>query len=168
LPIVRSTTLAMLLAVALLVAPAAAHNFEVGPIRIGHPWARATPPVAPVAGGYLKLVNAGPAPDRLVSISSAIAERVEIHESTIVDGIARMRPVTGGVEVGAGATVEMKPGGTHIMFIKPDRPLKEGDVVPAILTFEGAGTVEVEFAVQGMGAPEPADASHGVHGTDAE
>jgi len=166
LPIVRSTTLALLLFVALLVAPAAAHNFEVGSIRVGHPWARATPPVAPVAGGYLKLVNAGLEPDRLLSISSPIAERVEIHESTVVDGVARMRPVAGGVEIGAGATVELKPGGTHIMFIKPNRPLKEGDVVPATLTFERAGTVDVAFAVQGMGAP--AGVEHNAHGTGAE
>lgn len=152
------------LALAVSISAAVGHDFQAGSITINHPWSRATPPVAPVAGGYLTLTNDGDMADRLVSISSPLSERVEIHESTVSDGIASMRPVQNGIEIAAGETVELQPGGTHIMFLKPSGPLKEGERFAAELTFEQAGTIEVEFVVQGMGAgPAPAD-EHDEHG----
>ena len=155
---------AAFLALAVSISPAVGHDFQGGSITIDHPWSRATPPIAPVAGGYLTLTNDGDIADRLVSISSPLSERVEIHESTVSDGVASMRPVQNSIEIGAGETIELQPGGMHIMFLKPSRPLKEGERFAATLVFELAGTIDVEFAVQNMGArPESAN-EHDGHG----
>ena len=160
--VVASTALALLT----VSMPAAAHEYIVGGIKIDHPWARATPPAASVGGGYVTLTNTGTEPDRLVSSSSPIAQNVEIHESSVVDGVARMRPLVEGIEIAPGATVMLKSGGAHIMFIKPTKRFVEGERFPATLKFEKAGTIVVEFAVQGLGASTPAE-SHGDHGSMA-
>ncbi|WP_292622453.1 copper chaperone PCu(A)C [Mesorhizobium sp.] len=128
-----------------------AHEFKVGELEIGHPWSRATPPGAKVAGGYFTVTNKGNSPDRLLSISSDISDKVELHEMGIKDGVMTMRPVTGGLEIPAGGKVALKPGGYHLMFIGLKRQPKQGEKFPATLTFEKAGSVTVEFAVEGMG-----------------
>lgn len=142
-----------------------AHDYKVGDIKIDHPWSRATPMVAPVAGGYITVTNNGGEPDRLLGGSASLAERVEIHESTTTDGVARMRPLPDGLVIEPGATVELKPGGTHLMFVKPSKQLKEGERFKATLAFEKAGKVDVEFAVQGMGNQPATRQEHEGHGT---
>lgn len=145
--------------------PAAAHDFRAGSLEIDHPWSRATPPGAPVAGGYLKIENDGSTPDRLLVITSDIASKAEIHESAVTDGVASMRLLEKPIEIAPGQSVELKLGGTHIMFMKPVRTLKAGDRFTARLTFEKAGDVDVEFVVQGMGSRAPEETpDHGQHG----
>jgi len=122
-----------------------------GQVRIERPWTRATPPGAKVAGGFLVIRNAGAAPDRLVSVSSPAAARVETHV-TVKDGdISRMREVKG-YEIPANGSFELKPGGAHLMFVDLKAPFKQGGKVPATLRFQRAGEVKVEFLVEGMGA----------------
>ncbi len=159
---------AAFLALAVSISPALGHDFQAGSITIDHPWSRATPPVAPVAGGYLTLTNDGDIADRLISISSPLSDRVEIHESTVSDGVASMRPVQIGIEIGSGETVELQPGGMHIMFLKPSRPLKDGERFAATLVFEQAGAIDVEFAVQNMGARPASANKHDGHGEPAQ
>ncbi|MBB4004897.1 MAG: copper chaperone PCu(A)C [Aurantimonas endophytica] len=132
-----------------------AHDYTVADIHIGHPWARATPPQAKVAGAYLSIENNGAAPDRLVGGSTSAARAVEIHSTEVTDGVMRMRQVTDGLDIPAGETVALAPGGYHLMLIDPVEPLKAGARVPLTLEFETAGPVEVELAVEAMGAPEP-------------
>ena len=120
-------------------------------LTIEQPWSRATPGGAKVAGGFLTIRNAGPAPDRLVGGSTGIAGRVEIHETTMADGISRMRELDQGIAVSPGGAVELKPGGYHLMFQDLKQPLKEGDRFTAILRFEHAGERPVEFRVEGVG-----------------
>ncbi|WP_292236111.1 copper chaperone PCu(A)C, partial [Mesorhizobium sp.] len=96
---------------------ASAHGFKLGDLEIGHPWSRATPPGAKVAGGYFSVTNKGAAPDRLVSVSSDICEKAELHEMGVKDGVMTMRPVGGGLEIPAGGKVALKPGGYHLMFV---------------------------------------------------
>lgn len=159
----KTRAFAILSIAASLVATAAlSHDFQSGTIRVDHPWSRATPPGAPVAGGYLKIENAGTEPDRLVSVASEIAASTELHESVVKDGVASMRPLDGPLEVPAGQTVEVGAG-NHIMFVKPARTLKKGDEFKATLVFEKAGPIEVVFVVQGMGSRAPEEASE--HGT---
>jgi len=108
-----------------------------------------------------------PNPTALLAAVPPLAERFEIHISSVEDGVARMRPAADGIEIGPGETAELKPGGTHIMFIKPSGLPDEGRTFPASLTFEKAGTVEVEFTVETMRGPtveEPPAADHGGHG----
>lgn len=140
------------IALALSGTVAFAHGFQVGPLKIGHPWSRATPAGAKVGGGYLSIENTGSAPDRLVSVSVPFAARAEIHEMAVKDGIMTMRPLEQGVAVPAGAKVEFKPGGYHIMFMELKQPLKQGEMMKGTLTFEKAGSVDVEFKVDSIAA----------------
>ncbi|MDR7034391.1 copper chaperone PCu(A)C [Mesorhizobium sp. BE184] len=142
------------LAIALLFAGAHgvwAHEFKLGQLDIDHPWSRATPPGASVAGGYFTVANEGSTPDRLVSISSDISEKAEMHEMTVKDGVMTMRPVQGGLEVPAGGKLELAPGGYHLMFIGLKQAPKAGEKFAATLTFEKAGSIPVEFDVEAMG-----------------
>ncbi|MEN5084525.1 copper chaperone PCu(A)C [Bosea sp. TWI1241] len=155
--------ISLLAALALTLAGGAAlaHDYTVGPLKIGHPWTRATPAGAKVAGGYLSVRNTGADADRLVGATSEIAGRVEVHEMAVKDGVMTMRPLNDGLPVKAGETVELKPGGLHIMFLDLKRQLKEGEKVKGQLRFEKAGTVDVDFAVQSVGAREGGHAGHG-------
>lgn len=121
-------------------------------IRVTEAWSRATPAVAPVAGGFMTLANAGDREDRLLRVESGIAQRVEIHEMRHEDGVMRMRQLADGLAVPAGGTVVLKPGGYHLMFIKPLRALAEGERFDATLVFQRAGKVKVVFDVRAMGA----------------
>jgi periplasmic copper chaperone A len=152
----------MMLAVALTVAAgsATAQDFKAGPIEIAQPWARATPRGASVAIGYLKVTNTGTAPDRLVGGSSDIADRVEIHEMTMTDGVMRMRPMANGLEIKPGQSVELKPGSSHIMFMGLRQPLQQGQKIKGKLTFEKAGTVDLEYAVGPIGGGAPSMGGH--------
>jgi len=125
-------------------------EYKVGDLVISAPMAKATPPNAPVSGGYMTITNNGSQPDRLVSVSTPFAPKVEIHEMTMEGDVMKMRPVAGGLEIPAGGSVELKPGGYHVMFMDLSEPLKEGESRKAVLTFEKAGTVEVEFTVKEM------------------
>lgn len=125
---------------------------RVGEVRVEAAWTRATPPGAPVAGGFATLRNAGAQPDRLVAVESSAAERVEIHEMREAEGLMKMRALPQGLPLPAKAIVELKPGSYHLMFIAPKRPFAEGDVVMATLRFERAGAVQVPFPVRAMGA----------------
>jgi copper(I)-binding protein len=139
---------AMLLAV---VASASAHDYKVGSLKIDHPWARATPKGATVAGGYLKITNNGTTADRLIGGATDAAKKFEIHEMSMDGGVMKMREVGNGLEIPPGATVELKPGSFHVMMTGVTKPFVQGERVKASLTFEKAGKVDVEFAVQAVG-----------------
>lgn len=129
-----------------------AHGYKLGDLEIGHPWTRATPPAAKVAGGYLRIANRGQQPDRLVSATFEGSNSVEVHEMAHQDGVMTMRELPKGLEIGPGATVELKPGGFHLMFIGLKSGLVEKQRPKGVLVFEKAGRIEVEFAVEAIGA----------------
>ena len=139
-----------------------AQSYRAGSLVIEAPWARAPPGGAKVGSGYMRIVNRGSEPDRLVGGTAAVAGRVEVHESSTVDGVARMHPVEGGLLIRPGETVELKPGGLHAMLVDLTRPLKQGEVVKGTLVFEKAGTVVIEYRVGGIGA-QSAGAGHHHH-----
>ncbi len=155
-----SRKLFCILASALLSVPALAQDYTAGSLKIGHPWARATPKGAPVGGGYLSITNTGREPDRLIGGSSPVAKQFEVHEMSIDHGVMKMRPVGDGLEIQPGQTVTLKPGGLHVMFVGLNQGLKQGDKFPAMLEFAKAGKVQVEFVVEGMGAAHGSDAGH--------
>lgn len=144
--------LAALVVAVILATVAAAQQFKAGTLLIEQPWARATPGGAKVAGGYLTIVNAGREPDRLIGGAMALAGRFEVHEMKVEEGVMRMREVRGGLAIAPGQKVELKPGGYHLMFMDLSAPLKQGDTVKGQLRFEKAGTVDVEFKVEAVGA----------------
>lgn len=134
--------------------PALAQEFERGNIRVERPWARATP--VKVGGAYMTLRNNGAVADRLVKVASPLAEKAEIHETKVDGGMAMMRPV-GAVELKPRRSVQLKPGGLHVMLMGLRRPLEEGERIKLVLTFERAGTIEVEARVEKAGAAAPGD-----------
>ncbi len=123
-----------------------AHEYKIGEITIGHPWARGT---GTVGAGYLKLDNKGAA-DKLVSASSDVSKSVELHSHVDDKGVMRMRKVDT-IEVPASGVTELKPGGFHVMFIGLKQPLKDDTLFPVTLKFEKAGEVKVEFKVEPAG-----------------
>jgi copper(I)-binding protein len=140
---------------------ASAHEYKIGNLQIGHPWSRATPKGATIAAGYLKITNNGSETDRLVGGSAAFAGRFEIHEMKEEGGVMKMRALPAGIEIKPGETVELKPGGFHLMFPALKQPLEQGKKVKGTLTFEKAGSVDVEYAVEAMGSsPKGAHQGH--------
>lgn len=147
-------------AICALAVPAAAHEFTVGSITVGHPWARASAPAAPAGAAYMVLENTGVEVDRLVAASSPRAEEVELHTHSMDGGIMRMRPVIA-VEVAPGEPTVLRPGGLHVMLIGLTRPLVEGETFPLTLEFEEAGTIEVDVQVEAIGTMTPSEAEPG-------
>jgi copper(I)-binding protein len=158
----KSVLLAVVLAFA--AGAASAHDYKVGSLEIQHPWSRATPKGATVAGGYLKIVNKGTTPDRLIGGSTAAAPKFEIHEMSMDGGVMKMRPLPKGLEIKPGQTVELKPGSYHLMFIGLKQPFEQGKRVKGTLEFEKAGKVEVEYAVEAIGASPQGQRGGGHHG----
>ena len=142
---------------------ASAEDFTAGSIQIGNPWTRATPKGSTIAGGYMTLTNKGTAPDRLVTGTSAVAGRFEVHRMAMDGGVMTMRPVEGGLEIKPGETVELKPGSFHVMMMDLKQPLEKGQKVKGTLTFEKAGKVDIEYAVEAIGGNPAAKGMHGGH-----
>lgn len=153
--------LAITLAAAL--APsAAAQDFRQGALHVSGAWSRATAPRAEIGAGYLTIRNQGKTSDRLISATSPRAARVEVHTMTMAGGVMRMRPVHDGLPVPPHGTVQLSPGGNHLMLIGLKTPLTPGERVPVILRFQKAGAVPVQLSVGPITATGPSR-SHGRH-----
>lgn len=124
-------------------APVAAPN-----VAASDAWAAATPNAAQVAAGYLTLTNQGVAEDRLVSVASPRAARVEIHEMAMEGGMMNMRAVAGGLTLPPGAPVALAPGGLHVMFMDITAPFVAGETVPVTLTFATAPPLTLDLPVR--------------------
>ena len=134
-----------------------AHSFKLGNIDIGHPYARVTVAGQPIGGGYLKLNNRG-GNDKLLSATAAVSASVEMHTMNMDGDVMRMRQVDA-IPLPAGKTVELKPGGYHLMFVGLKAPLKAGEKFPLKLKFEKAGEVEVIVNVEASAAAAGAAAA---------
>jgi copper(I)-binding protein/uncharacterized protein YcnI len=134
---------------------------KAGDLEIAGGFSRATLPNAPVGGGFMTITNTGSEDDRLVGAASSAAGHLEVHEMAMEGDVMKMRELADGLPVPAGATVELKPGGYHIMFMDLKAPLVEGETVSVTLTFEKAGEVEVPLTIGKMNA---AGHDHGSHG----
>ncbi|ALU91253.1 hypothetical protein Hrubri_4104 [Herbaspirillum rubrisubalbicans M1] len=149
----RTATLAITAALLAAAPLSQAHDYKLGQLDIGHPYARATVPGQPAAGAYVSIENKGSTPDRLVAVSSPVAKSGEIHTMAMEGNVMKMRELDGGLEVKPGQKITMQPGnGYHIMLMGLSKPLQAGDKVPVTLTFEKAGKVEVSFNVEDRAA----------------
>jgi len=135
---------------------------KLGDLTLSNGFSRATPPGAPVAGGFVTIANAG-AGDRLISASVDFAGRAEIHEMAMEGEVMRMRQLPEGLTIPAGETVELKPGGYHLMFMELKQPLVEGETVNVTLKFEKAGEVTLPLRVgpRNAGTEDKGNAHHG-------
>ncbi|UNE54298.1 copper chaperone PCu(A)C [Bartonella machadoae] len=142
--------------------PATAQQYKIGDIEILHPWTRATPKGIKVSSGYLYIINHSDTPDRLVSVSTNGVQTTEIHSMAVVNDIMKMEKMHNGVEIPGDGEVSLKPGGDHIMFMGLSQPFKSGEKINAKLTFEKAGTIDVEFSVHAIHDKSPAktDSTH--------
>jgi copper(I)-binding protein len=153
----RSALLAgFALAACFLPVVASAHDVTAGPLTIQHPWARATAASAKTGALYVTVTNNGTEADRLLGVSSAVAERCELHLSEASGDVMTMRMVEH-LEIPAGGSVSLAPKGNHVMLMGLKAPLKKGTSFPAILRFEKAGEVAVEVTVQGIADLQPMD-----------
>jgi uncharacterized protein YcnI/copper(I)-binding protein len=121
----------------------------LGDLAIQGYWARAMLPNQPVAGGFLTITNQG-GDDRMIKAASPRAGRMELHEMVMKGDVMEMREIEGGIAIAAGATVELKPGGLHVMFFDIAERFEEGQTVPVTLTFEKAGEVTLELPVKNI------------------
>jgi copper(I)-binding protein len=152
----RGLAAAVALAFAQLAATAAeATDYNVGPIQITAPWARATPKRASSGAAYMTITNTGKTPDKVSCVSSDASAECQIHTMTMDNGVMQMRPVEGGLEIKPGETVTLKPGGFHMMLVSLKHPLEQGGTVKATLKFDTAGTVDVEYPIAAIGAAAP-------------
>ncbi len=142
--------------------PALAGDFASadGSIKISGTWTRATPAGAKVAGGFLKITNTGSQTDRLIGGTLLTAGKVEVHEMSMKDGVMTMAPLAKGLVIQPGASVELKPGGYHLMFMDLKSQIKQGDTVEGTLQFERAGTIKVSYGVAEIGAKDMGHKSH--------
>lgn len=147
------------IALATLASPLAAHEITAGDLQIIHPAIIAPPGMARSAAGYMAIANDGTEPDHLIGIETDAAARAELHETVMEGDIARMQAVPD-LEIPAGDTVMLEPGGLHIMMMGLTGPLEPEAMIPATLVFQHAGRVEIEFMV------EPAENREQMGGTD--
>ena len=120
-------------------------------LDIAEPWARETVPGQSATAAYLQISNSGTGPDRLVGVSAEAPVQASLHETRNSDGISRMRPVDG-LEIGAGETLVLAPGGAHIMLENLPAPVSAGDSISLTLQFERWGDRTVQAQVRDAGA----------------
>jgi hypothetical protein len=140
---------------------AASAEYQLGSLQITQPWARATPKGAASGAAYMTVKNTGAKAVRLRCVSSDSAAKCQIHEMSMTGGVMRMRPVEGGLEIKAGQTVTLQPGGFHMMLTGLKAPLQEGKMLEATLQADGGGAAQVEFPIAAVGAPGPGGAGGG-------
>ena len=150
----RATAASLLLSAA-FIAPAQAQ------VTVKDPWVRATVSAQKATGAFMQITSAQDA--RLVEASSPVAGVVEVHEMVMEKDVMKMRAVKG-LDLPAGKTVELKPGGYHVMLMDLKQQMKEGDTVPVTLVVEGKdkkrSTIEVKAPVKPLATASKAAAEH--------
>ena len=146
--------------VATLAATSGAQEFRAGSIVIEQPWTRATPAGAKVAGGYMTIVNTGSEPDRLIGGSLPNADGFQVHDMKMDGDTMTMREKAGGFGIRPGQKLELRPAGAHVMFMNLKEPLKQGETHQGQLSYEKAGTVEIQYKVEALGAQTTGHSGH--------
>lgn len=127
---------------------AMADDYNFGSMALDDLWVRASVPGQVNGAGYLEIENKGEAADKLIAVESTASKRIELHTIINENGVAKMREVEGGIPVPAKGKTNLKPGGYHVMFIQLNGPFKVGEKVDAVMKFEKAGAVNVQFKVK--------------------
>lgn len=137
----------MIFAVAVFPMASFAHDYTVGDLVIAHPIAFETPVTAQTGAGYLSITNNGKIADRLVRVEAGFS-RIMLHETKVDNDIATMRHQDT-IDIPAGETVLLAPGGKHVMFMGLEGdPFEVGEEFDATLVFEIAGQVDITFKVE--------------------
>ena len=123
-------------------------------IQVSDAWARETVAGQTATAAYMTLRNRGRGDDRLIAISAPAPTVAMLHASDNSGGVARMRPMEAGLAIPAGAAVELKPGGSHVMVTGLGGPLRSGDTLKLTLRFEKSGERPVDVRVTSAAGPE--------------
>ena len=130
-------------------------------VTVKDPWVRATVSAQKATGAFMQITSAQDT--RLVEASSPVAGVVEVHEMVMEKDVMKMRAVKG-LDLPAGKTVELKPGGYHVMLMDLKQQMKEGDTVPVTLVVEGKdkkrSTIEVKAPVKPLATASKPEAEH--------
>lgn len=156
-----------LVAALLLAAPVHAHGVTAGDLEIIHPNVPQPAATAMAAAGYMGISNAGDQPDRLIGVETPVAQSAMLHKTEVnAEGVASMSHVEA-IDIPANDTVVLESGGYHVMLMGLTQELTEGQMVPAVLIFEQAGRVEIEFAIDPPGGVDHSTMDHSAMGHDA-
>jgi copper(I)-binding protein len=128
-----------------------------GKLSVYDAWIRQAPPGASMMAGYATLKNEGDAPIKVLTVQSDAFRQSSIHETVVERGVSKMRELPR-IDLAAGATIEMKPGGAHLMLSEPRHPIVVGEKVHMVFLLADGTRVEAYFDVQ---APEAAGAENG-------
>ena len=131
-----------------------AQEFRSGGITIERPWAPATPKGAEVEAGYFTIRNDGASPERLTGLAADFGT-LELHQMKTENGVMTMPELKDGLSIPTHGAVSLAPGGYHVMFARLKHPLVKGEKIKAVLTFEHAPPLTVEFSVERVGASTP-------------
>ena len=134
-----------------MVFPTVADETTVGALTIEDAWARASAGPAKAGAAYVTITNGGAETDRLIAVTTPVANKAAVHAHMMDGGVMKMRPVEA-VEVNPGEPTVFMPGGLHVMLMGLKAPLMKGDTFPLTLTFEKSGMAEVRVRVLGIGA----------------
>jgi len=124
-------------------------------LEVNNAWARATAGKADTGVAYVAIQS--PTADRLVSLSTPVAKKAELHTMSMQGMVMKMRPLSG-LDIPAGQPVTLKPGGDHIMLMGLNQALRPGETFPLTLDFEKAGSRTVIVTVEKAGATGPGPA----------
>ena len=121
-----------------MLSPALASDLKIGALQF-----RATIGSMPSSAAYLSITNHGTMPDRLLDVESSLARKTELHTMAVTNGVMKMRQIDGGIAIPAGKTVQLAPGGLHVMLIRLKAPLNADESYRVTLVFEKAGKVKL-------------------------
>jgi hypothetical protein len=116
-------------------------------IQIENAWVREAPPSARMLAAYMTLKNPADQDQVLVEVQSPAFSHVMLHRSEVIDGVARMIHLDE-VVIPAGGSVQLEPGGLHLMMPAPENRLSAGDRVPLVLLFADGNQIEVQAEVR--------------------
>jgi copper(I)-binding protein len=146
---------ALALLISLIAGLAAADDATLGGLEVSDAWARASIGPGLVGVAYFTLRNEGAAPAELLAVTTPAASEAKLHTTKMEDGVMKMRPLKD-LTVAPGETLQLAPGGNHVMLMGLVKPLEEGDSFPLTLDFGEAGTLKVWVAVLSVASDGPA------------
>ncbi len=123
-------------------------------VQIENAWTRETVAGQTSTAAYLTVTNRGSADDRLVSVSAPEPAKASIHVTENSGGVSHMRQMSSGLALPAGSTIELKPGGTHVMITGLQAPLRRGETLNLRLRFEKSGDKPIDVRVAPATGPE--------------
>ena len=147
----------------MMLSPAMASDLMFGALQF-----RATIGSMPSSAAYLSITNHGAMADRLLAAESSLSRKTELHTMEVTNGVMKMRQIDGGIAIPAGKTIQLAPGGFHVMLIGLKAPLNADEHYQVTLVFEKAGKIKLTgLAKRPADLKMPSSHSSDTHSPDA-